>query len=215
MIDRRVILSGALAGLATSACSSSVSEQVASSSSTPIDPNEPNESDLSDVNVVITENTDFGTPATDAGSLADFCDEADLNNGFVYRPRLRAWLVPYPEEFVERAKKVYPKAMHEGLEAGVLVLHQKCPHLGCRVPECGSSGQFECPCHGSMYSPVGEHLGGPSPRGMDMFATQIIDGRIIVDTSQFYEGMPIGTDVTGFTPTGPTCLGEHSTTGSG
>ena len=28
----------------------------------------------------------------------------------------------------------------------LFALSQKCPHLGCHVPYCESSGRFECPC---------------------------------------------------------------------
>ena len=43
----------------------------------------------------------------------------------------------------------------------LLALSQKCPHLGCRVPFCDSSGRFECPCHGSMFDLGGEWIEGP------------------------------------------------------
>ena len=33
----------------------------------------------------------------------------------------------------------------------LFALSQKCPHLGCHVPFCESSGRFECPCHGSVF----------------------------------------------------------------
>ena len=55
------------------------------------------------------------------------------------------------------------------MEAGIVVVYQKCPHLGCRVPSCGTSQWFECPCHGSQYNQAGEKKGGPAPRGMDRF----------------------------------------------
>ena len=54
-------------------------------------------------------------------------------------------------------------------ERASIALYQKCPHLGCRVPQCVSSQWFECPCHGSQYNRVGEKKGGPAPRGMDHF----------------------------------------------
>ena len=60
-----------------------------------------------------------------------------------------------------------------GMEAGIVALYQKCPHLGCRVPQCVSSQWFECPCHGSQYNRVGEKKGGPAPRGMDHFAVTV------------------------------------------
>jgi nitrite reductase/ring-hydroxylating ferredoxin subunit len=69
---------------------------------------------------------------------------------------------------------------------------QKCPHLGCRVPFCESSGQFECPCHGSYYNLAGEWISGPAPRGMDRYPLQIVEGRVVVDTSTLEQGAPLG-----------------------
>ena len=64
----------------------------------------------------------------------------------------------------------------EGVAAeGIMPLYQRCVHLGCRVPYCGSSKWFECPCHGSKYNGAGEYKLGPAPRGMDRF--QIDDRR--------------------------------------
>ena len=51
----------------------------------------------------------------------------------------------------------------------IFALSQKCPHLGCHVPYCESSGRFECPCHGSIYDLAGEYIAGPAPRGMDRY----------------------------------------------
>ena len=46
----------------------------------------------------------------------------------------------------------------------LFALSQKCPHLGCRIPFCESSGHFECPCHGSKYDIGGEWIQGPAPQ---------------------------------------------------
>ena len=48
----------------------------------------------------------------------------------------------------------------------LFALSPRCPHLGCRVPFCDSSGRFECPCHGSRFDLGGEWIQGPAPRGM-------------------------------------------------
>ena len=40
---------------------------------------------------------------------------------------------------------------------------------------------FECPCHGSQYNQVGEKKGGPAPRGMDRFATEVAGGVLTVE----------------------------------
>ena len=93
------------------------------------------------------------------------------------------------------------------MEAGFVALYQKCPHLGCRVPQCLSSQWFECGCHGSQYNRVGEKKGGPAPRGMDRFAMTVDGDVLTVDTGTVIEGPPIGTNTTGQEAEGPHCVG--------
>jgi cytochrome b6-f complex iron-sulfur subunit len=122
------------------------------------------------------------------------------------------WLTEYPEAALDRARNAYPAAVLPSLEAGVAVLYQKCPHLGCRVPECETSQWFECPCHGSQYNQAGERKGGPAPRGMDRFVTEVSAGVLTVDTGQVIQGPPLGTNTTGQEAEGPNCVtagGDH------
>lgn len=88
----------------------------------------------------------------------------------------------------------------------VVALWWRCPHLGCKVPWCETSGQFECPCHGSVFNRVGEYRRGPSPRGMDRYATNVVEGVIEVDTSVVIEGRPPGAESIVEPPRGPECL---------
>ena len=96
---------------------------------------------------------------------------------------------------------------------GLVALYQKCPHLGCRVPQCDTSRWFECPCHGSQYNQVGEKKGGPAPRGMDRFSISVDAASIVsVDTGTVCPGPAIGTNTTGQEAEGPHCItggGEH------
>ena len=68
-------------------------------------------------------------------------------------------------------------------EDGILALWQKCTHLGCAVPWVEEEGQFHCPCHGSLYNKVGEVIGGPAPRPLDLFPVSIKSGVVWVDMS--------------------------------
>ncbi|CAN5345399.1 hypothetical protein BH23CHL1_BH23CHL1_01340 [soil metagenome] len=73
-------------------------------------------------------------------------------------------------------------------EDGLLALYWKCPHLGCTVPWNEGSGEFQCPCHGSVYDRQGVLVAGPAPRPMDLMA--IIPGEggsITVDTGDITE----------------------------
>jgi cytochrome b6-f complex iron-sulfur subunit len=94
------------------------------------------------------------------------------------------------------------------IDGEVVALWWKCPHLGCRVPWCESSGQFECPCHGSVFNRVGEHRAGPSPRGMDRFGIEEVDGVLFIDTGTIVQGSGPGTESLGEPPRGPACTSE-------
>jgi cytochrome b6-f complex iron-sulfur subunit len=95
------------------------------------------------------------------------------------------------------------------LDGEVVALSQKCTHLGCKVPFCDSSGQFECPCHGSVFNRVGEFRAGPAPRGMDRFPTEIgPDGLIYIDTGTVEEGPAPGGESIDEPVRGPSCAQE-------
>jgi nitrite reductase/ring-hydroxylating ferredoxin subunit len=88
----------------------------------------------------------------------------------------------------------------------VVALSEVCPHLGCRVPWCESSGQFECPCHGSVFNRLGEYRSGPSPRGMDRHPVTIsADGVVEIDTDVTDPGGAPGDESIDEPPRGPSC----------
>ncbi len=145
------------------------------------------------------------------GNVAEISAKITASKGFLYSAEGRMWMTNYPISAFEKAKKVYPAAVLPSMEAGIVALYQKCPHLGCRVPSCATSQWFECPCHGSQYNSAGEKKGGPAPRGMDRFATSVTGGVLTVDTGQIFQGPAIGTNTTGQEAEGPHCVGggEH------
>lgn len=69
-------------------------------------------------------------------------------------------------------------------DQGVLALWQRCTHLGCAVPWAETRGEFHCPCHGSLFNPVGEIIDGPAPRPLDTFPVVIRQDEIWIDTSK-------------------------------
>lgn len=141
------------------------------------------------------------------GTINDIKADIAKNGGFLYRPEGRMWITEYPSAALPKAEGVYSPAELSAMKAGVVPLYQKCPHLGCRVPECKSSQWFECPCHGSQYNKAGEKKGGPAPRGMDRFAAEVTGGVLVVDTGSVIQGPPIGTNTTGQEAEGPHCIG--------
>ena len=103
-------------------------------------------------------------------------------------------------ETVPAAQAYVTKAPDEEIVA----LWWRCPHLGCRVPWCESAGEFECPCHGSRFNRLGEYRAGPSPRGMDRFAIEVVDESVIIDTGIIVNGAPPGPESVD-EPVGPPC----------
>ncbi len=126
---------------------------------------------------------------------------------FSYFPEARSYVQPYPTDAATQAnaEATYGGAVLDGMKQGYVALWQVCPHLGCKVPVCGSSQWFECPCHGSKYNRVGEKKSGPAPRGMDRFPVTVEDGSVFIDTGRASQGPAIGTDTTGQGLEGPHC----------
>ncbi len=142
------------------------------------------------------------------GKIDDILSTIRSNSGFFYSSSARSYLTVYPSEALPKAKGVKEYApILSGLESGLMASYQKCPHLGCRVPQCNSSQWFECPCHGSQYNRVGEKKSGPAPRGMDHFAVSVGgSGDVIIDTSTVFTGAPIGVNTSGQEAEGPHCI---------
>jgi cytochrome b6-f complex iron-sulfur subunit len=90
----------------------------------------------------------------------------------------------------------------------LFALAQRCPHLGCRVPFCESSGRFECPCHGSVFDLGGEWITGPSPRGMDQHPLSVENDTLIVDVGVVIQGPDHGASAYLTPPKGPSCVGQ-------
>lgn len=146
------------------------------------------------------------------GRIDDIRSGIRTGNGFFYAPEARAWITEYPRDAIPKAEEAYSASLMPGINEGFIASYQKCPHLGCRVPQCVSSQWFECGCHGSQYNRVGEKKGGPAPRGMDHFPLEFsAAGEVTVDTGTIVQGSSIGTNTTGQEAEGPHCVGasEH------
>jgi cytochrome b6-f complex iron-sulfur subunit len=115
-----------------------------------------------------------------------------------------------PEEAVPDSEVLAVSAARSYLtriNGDVVALYWKCSHLGCRVPWCETSGQFECPCHGSVFNRAGDYRAGPAPRGMDRFPVEIgEDGLVYIDTSEPILGPAPGGEIIDEPPRGPSCM---------
>jgi len=115
-----------------------------------------------------------------------------------------------PETIAEGAIVEVPaaRAFLTKVDGELMALSEKCTHLGCRVPYCESSGRFECPCHGSVFSRGGDFLAGPAPRGMDRYPVEIEEGLVYINTGDRIDGSAPGSLVVDEPARGPACAGE-------
>lgn len=143
----------------------------------------------------------FGTDV-DAGSVSDIQSQSVAPDGSiipVFVPEARAYVVPAPTVSEQFEGK-------EVAAAGFMALFQRCVHLGCRVPWCSTSQGFECPCHGSKYSSVGEYFAGPAPRNLDRFVVEVRNDRFVIKTGTRIE-TPRAQLLSVSYPRGPSCIG--------
>ncbi|MCE2525953.1 MAG: Rieske 2Fe-2S domain-containing protein [Actinomycetia bacterium] len=144
----------------------------------------------------------FGSDV-DAGNAAELIPEMTDAAGLItpaFIPDARAYVVPAPAEVSEDLTE------KDLVAGGLMALYQRCVHLGCRVPWCGDSQGFECPCHGSKYNSIGEYFAGPAPRNLDRFAVHVTDaGRLIIRTGTIVE-TPRAIAQSVSYPQGPSCI---------
>lgn len=139
----------------------------------------------------------------DLGTVEEVQAAIEAEGGSWYVAEAKAYVVPVPAEHRPALREALATSLRPGIEAGFVALAQKCPHQGCRVPFCTESGWFECPCHGSRYSPYGELRRGPANRGMTYLRLDV-DGdalRLLPDAVDGLEN-----DITGVEPTGAHCV---------
>lgn len=141
----------------------------------------------------------------DVGAAADIAsNDPQWAQGWPYiytKARLFLVNVPAGKQLVDGKKANIPDPGTKvgtdiaPVDRSVLALYRKCPHLGCQIPQlCDKSLWFECLCHGSKYTIIGEKRDGPAPRGMDRFPTTMsAKGTYVVNTGQIITGPPIGT----------------------
>jgi cytochrome b6-f complex iron-sulfur subunit len=77
-----------------------------------------------------------------------------------------------------RREKLFINRTDEGL----LAMSSICTHLRCIVPWVEKNNLFECPCHAGKFNWLGEVVGGPPPRPLDLHPVKIVAEKILVDT---------------------------------
>ena len=98
-----------------------------------------------------------------------------------------------PQVFALDEPKAYPpdsttlvaegRAFIKHDERGLYAINATCTHLGCLVKQ--SQSGFDCPCHGSRYTPNGALTNGPATQPLSYSALSInAAGKVVLDLSQ-------------------------------
>jgi cytochrome b6-f complex iron-sulfur subunit len=66
-------------------------------------------------------------------------------------------------------------------DARLFALEARCTHLGCTTRWIPESDVFQCPCHGSRFSPEGVALNGPATQPLRRLAIRLERGVVVVD----------------------------------
>jgi nitrite reductase/ring-hydroxylating ferredoxin subunit len=70
---------------------------------------------------------------------------------------------------------------------GLYAINATCTHLGCLVKQ--STAGFDCPCHGSRYTPSGSVTNGPATQPLNYSALSLdSSGKVVLDLSQIVAG---------------------------
>ena len=142
------------------------------------------------------------------GNIDEIKEGARANSGFFYAPSARTWFTEYPAEALPDAEAVYDPAIFAGMrDYGLVALYQKCPHLGCRVPDCDVEPLVRVPVPRVAVQPGRREEGwaGAARHGPLRISVDGA-GNVDVDTGTIYAGPAIGTNTTGQEAEGPHCI---------
>jgi Rieske Fe-S protein len=81
-------------------------------------------------------------------------------------------------------------APYPAVVMGFVMFSSICPHLGCKFDWHADLNKFACPCHGSQFTELGEHIAGPAPRGLDPLPLQEKSGAAEITWVRYKQGEP-------------------------
>jgi Rieske Fe-S protein len=82
------------------------------------------------------------------------------------------------------------KVNYAVVNLGFMVFSPICPHLGCRYSWNDQLNKFACPCHGSQFTNLGEHVAGPALRGLDPLPLKDFNGKVQVEWIEYKQNTP-------------------------
>ena len=100
------------------------------------------------------------------------------------------WAVRATEEQMKTERPDLKDIPYPVVNMGFVVFSPLCPHLGCRYNYDPAKKNFQCPCHGSVYSVLGVHEAGPALRGLDPLPLRDYQGKVQVSWILYAANQP-------------------------
>ena len=115
-------------------------------------------------------------------------DVGGVNEVPVGEPAQLEYIATIRDGYVETKTHKAIWAMKQS-DGQVIAYSPMCPHLGCGYAWDKTEKHFKCPCHGSVFDPSGQVLGGPAPRTLDRLPSKVEKGRLFVIYKDFKSGV--------------------------
>lgn len=90
------------------------------------------------------------------------------------------FVVRFPEGYWSSATEPWGCYVVRLSEHRTIALSNVCTHMQCAVRWQADLHQFECPCHGGLYTIEGTNVGGPPPKPLPQWVHRIEDGVLYV-----------------------------------
>ena len=124
------------------------------------------------------------------------------------RAEARTWITVYPADAIPKGEAVSRCTIVAGMRAGVVAFYEKCPHLGCRGPECVSSQWSNARATVRSTIRRGEEGRTRASRHGPLPGHRRRQRRRHRRHRHFVNGPAIGTNTTGQEAEGPHCIGQ-------
>ena len=121
----------------------------------------------------------FISPARKAAKNDDWISIAKLSELLDSRPTKVTYQYPRKDGWttVSTRKMAF---IVQNSDDTLVVLSNRCTHLGCGVDWDGTANLFKCPCHGGVFDALGRVVEGPPPRPLAQHTFKVEDGTIFI-----------------------------------
>lgn len=137
---------------------------------------------------------DSGGPTTESESApaTDSADETEPSAEVDSTPREDGFAAVGTVETLDEQGFISDKDFFAGAvmvirnpddSSSLIAVNSMCTHQGCGVEWKSEDNQFQCPCHGSAFSPDGSLASGPATKPLDTFEVKVEENLVLIKSA--------------------------------